>query len=236
MHDLSSYQGEELVLFEKAVNWKRYFSSFIKPYLKGTVIEAGAGIGGTTQLLNDGSATSWILLEPDTKMAAHLEMKLGYLQLPGNCKVINGTMTQLTGITADTIIYIDVLEHIEQDQIELENAAALIKPGGHIIVLSPAFPSLFSPFDKAIGHYRRYTKASLKRIVPASLEQVQLRYLDSLGYFMSKTNRLVLRQKYPTQAQVSMWDRYFIPLTRITDRIVNYSFGRSILGTWKKSL
>jgi ubiquinone/menaquinone biosynthesis C-methylase UbiE len=235
MHDVSSYPGEELVLFEKAVKWKRYFASFIKPYLNGAIIESGAGTGGTTLLLNDGSAPSWILLEPDNTMADLLEKKVEYLQFPDNCKVIRGTTAQLSGITADTIIYIDVLEHIEQDKQELEKAATLLKQRGHLIILSPAFQSLYSPFDKAIGHYRRYTKATLKQVVPGSLTQVQLRYLDSTGYFMSLANRLLLKQNYPTAKQIEIWDNYIIPVSRVTDRVLNYSFGRSILGAWRKN-
>lgn len=235
MHDVFSYPGEELVLFEKAVKWKRYFASFIKPYLTGTVIEPGAGTGGTTLLLNDGSPSSWVLLEPDKKMAATLEKKMEYHQLMANCKVIHGTIAQLSGSTADTIIYIDVLEHIEYDKEELEKAVTLLKPGGHLVILSPAFQSLYSPFDKAIGHYRRYTKATLKKVIPATMVQVQLRYLDTTGYFMSLTNRLLLKQTYPTPKQVEIWDNYFIPISRIMDRILNYSFGRSILGAWRKS-
>ena len=223
------------MLFEKALKWKRYFSSFIKPYIQKDVVEAGAGIGANTLLLNDGSARSWTLLEPDTGMAAGLEKKLQQHELPANCKVVSGTLTQLKGFPADTIIYIDVLEHIEKDKEELEAAAELLKPGGHVIILSPAFQSLFSPFDKAIGHYRRYTKATLRKIIPGQLEEVQLRYLDSTGYFMSLMNRMLLKQKYPTQKQVNFWNNYAVPVSGITDRIVLYSFGKTILGTWRKS-
>jgi ubiquinone/menaquinone biosynthesis C-methylase UbiE len=234
MNDLSSYPGEELILFEKATKWKKYFSSFIQPFIKKEVIEAGAGLGSNTLLLNNGSAHSWTLLEPDTQMSALLQKKISEHSLPANCTLVSGTIKELKGQHPDTIIYIDVLEHIEKDKEELQAAAELLSPGGHLIVLSPAFQSLFSAFDKAIGHYRRYTKASLKKVVPGKLEKVQLRYLDSTGYFMSLMNRALLRQKYPTQKQVNFWNDYAIPVSRITDRIVLFSFGKTILGTWKK--
>lgn len=57
-----------------------------------------------------------------------------------------------------------MLEHIEADAAEMNKAAALLNPGGHIIVLSPAFQFLYNPFDKAIGHYRRYNKRMLKKL------------------------------------------------------------------------
>ncbi|MEO8405400.1 MAG: class I SAM-dependent methyltransferase [Chitinophagaceae bacterium] len=236
MHDLSIYPGEELVLFEKAVNWKRYFSSFIKPFIKGNVLEAGAGLGANTRLLYNDSVSGWLLLEPDTSMATALEKKLSANELPSVCTLVNGTVSQLAKQPAfDTIIYIDVLEHIESDKEELDVAVQLLKPGGHLVILSPAFPGLFSPFDKAIGHYRRYTKASLKNVIPASLSRVQIRYLDTSGFFLSLANRLFLQKKYPTQKQVNIWDSYCVPVSKITDWLLIYSFGKTILGTWKKN-
>ena len=56
---MSEYQGKELELFEYAENWKRYFASHMKPYLKGSVLEVGAGIGGTTKVLCDATQISW---------------------------------------------------------------------------------------------------------------------------------------------------------------------------------
>jgi hypothetical protein len=74
----------------------------------------------------------------------------------------------------------------------------------------------------------------LKKLIPGSLAPVQLRYLDAAGYFISMMNRAVLKQKYPTQKQVNTWDKYIVPVSGIMDRIVFYSFGKTILGTWRK--
>jgi SAM-dependent methyltransferase len=235
MHDLSSYPGEELVLFEKAVNWKRYWSSFVLPHIGTRVAEAGAGLGANTLILYRNNTDQWLLLEPDTAMAAMLEKKLATNELPARCRVIHGTLSSL-GLAPqfDTIIYIDVLEHIEDDKAEIATAAGLLMHGGKLVILSPAFPSLYSPFDKAIGHYRRYTKRTLKDVIPASLKAVSIRYLDSTGFLMSMINRMFLKQKYPTQKQVNFWDRVGIAISRITDRLLFFSFGKTILGVWEK--
>ena len=235
MNEFESYTGEELALFEKAIKWKRYFSTFIRPYIKGDVLEVGAGLSANTPYLNDGSPGSWVLVEPDTEMATNIGQKIKSGKLPSNCSVVNGMVSSLEKKPAfDTILYIDVLEHTTNDTKEIENANIVLRPGGHVIILSPAFPSLFSPFDKAIGHYTRYTKPSLKKLFRDPFSRVDLRYLDSTGYFISLANRLLLRQNYPTQRQIDIWDSYDIPLARLVDRMVNYSFGRSILGIWKK--
>jgi SAM-dependent methyltransferase len=237
MNDLSSYPGEELALFEKAIHWKQYFSSLIRPYIKNEVLEPGAGLGSNTVLLNNGSAMQWLLLEPDISMSILLEKKVLDGELPPNCRIIPGNIAQLNETQQfDTIIYIDVLEHVENDKKEIQTVSQYLKPEGHLIVLAPAFLFLYSPFDKAIGHYRRYNKKRLKALIPASLAPIRLCYLDSTGFLLSMTNRLLLRQKYPTKKQVYFWDNYLIPVSRIVDRILIYSFGKTILGIWKKEI
>jgi ubiquinone/menaquinone biosynthesis C-methylase UbiE len=234
MTDAFKYQGDELVLFQYATNWKRYFSKQIKPFIKGNVLEAGAGIGTTTLLLNDGSATNWVMLEPDETMHSELMKKVSTDSFPSNTKLTKGTIEQVdTSVTFDTIIYIDVLEHIEADAAELEKAAALLSPGGYIIVLSPAFQSLFSPFDKAIGHFRRYNKSMLKKITPTGLEIVSLKYYDTIGYFAGLANKLLLRQEYPSKKQILFWDKWMVPVSTFTDQLFFHSFGKSIIGIWR---
>ena len=233
MTDSFKYDGDELVLFQHAKHWKKYFSQQIKPYIKGNVLEVGAGIGATTQLLNDGSAGKWLLLEPDEEMSTGLKKKIDAKELPANCQLQTGTIEDVTS-TFDTIIYIDVLEHIEKDAEEMEKAAAILNAGGYIIVLSPAFQFLYNPFDKAIGHHRRYNKKMVRNITPAGLQLISSKYYDSVGYFAALMNKLFLRKKYPTQQQVLFWDNWMVPVSKVTDNIFFHSFGKSIIGVWKK--
>lgn len=233
MSDTFTYPGGELELFQHAVRWKKYFARQIKPFIKGHVLEAGAGIGATTLLLNDGNASSWLLLEPDHVMYEQLNAKCTNGELPSNCSVQKGTTADIKA-SFDTILYIDVLEHIEDDKAELARAASLLNPGGHIIVLSPAFPYLFSPFDKAIGHYRRYTKKMMRQAGPDTLSCISNRYYDTVGYFAALMNRLLLRQQYPTIRQVLFWDRWMVPVSTLTDKVCFHTFGKSIITVWKK--
>lgn len=229
------YPGEELQLFEAATNWKNYFSSHISVFLEGRVLEVGAGIGGTTLLLNNNKADSWLLLEPDETMLQALQQKIKDKILPSICSAVEGTLNSLNkNDKFDCIIYIDVLEHIEDDATEIRKAVEHLEQGGHLIILSPAFQFLFSPFDKAIGHYRRYNRKTLSAIQPASLTRRKIIYLDSIGFFASLLNKILLRQSYPAKRQVQVWDRWMIPVSRIMDRIFFYSFGKSILAVWKK--
>jgi ubiquinone/menaquinone biosynthesis C-methylase UbiE len=234
MSESFTYPGDELVLFQHATNWKKYFSRQIKPYIKGNVLEVGAGTGSTTLLLNDGTSNQWLMLEPDKKMSDELRKRIEAKEFPVNCRLQTGTIDQLTQ-KFDTIIYIDVLEHIENDAEELKKAAILLREGGHLVVLSPAFNSLYSPFDKAIGHHRRYNKKMIRQITPGGLNLISNRYYDTVGYFAALMNKLVLRQKYPTLKQVIFWDRWMVPLSGIKDKLLFHSFGKSIIAVWKKN-
>lgn len=229
------YPGSELHLFEKTANWKTYFAAKLIPYIKGDVLECGAGIGSNAAFLNNGTATTWVMLEPDVNMAACLNSKLTNKELPANTEIFKGTIKDLIpGRKFDVIIYIDVLEHIEHDALEITNAANYLKTGGRLIVLAPAFQFLYSPFDKAIGHYRRYTAWHLKNLTPSSLQLLQVIYLDSMGFFASAANRLLLNQSLPSIQQIKFWDKYLIPVSKIIDRLFFFSFGKSILAIWKK--
>lgn len=232
MSDPFKYPGHELELFQHAKHWKKYFSKKIRPFIKGNVLEVGAGIGSTTSLLNDGSAKQWLMLEPDRQMSNIVREKIK--DLPSNCTVQTATIDSVAG-KFDTIIYIDVLEHIENDAAEVNKAADLLQEDGHIIILAPAFQSLYSPFDKAIGHHRRYNRKKLRTIKPNDLEIISNRYYDSAGYFASVMNKFFLKQKYPSLKQILFWDKWMVPLSTITDKLFFHSFGKSIISIWKKS-
>src|ERR1044071_6096326 len=89
MHEIS-YVGNELELFQHATVWKNYFARFIKPYLKGKVLEIGAGIGSTTLHVCDGTQEKWVCLEPDPGLYAKLEQKIAGKELPACCTSIKG--------------------------------------------------------------------------------------------------------------------------------------------------
>ena len=228
------YCGEELHLFSAVRNWKRYWSQAIREYVSGDVLEVGAGTGSNTEFLSEGSAGRWVCLEPDGRLLAQLRQKLEtaagrkYESMCGTVRTIDSAWQ------FDTIIYIDVLEHIEDDRGELKLAAAHLQPGGRVIVLSPAHQWLFTPFDAAIGHFRRYNRDMLRSISPAELRIERLMYLDSVGMLASAANRLLLRQSMPTEAQLQFWDGRIIPVSRVFDVLLRNSLGKSIVGVWRK--
>ncbi|MBT4312442.1 MAG: class I SAM-dependent methyltransferase [Anaerolineae bacterium] len=230
-----NYIGDELEVFAKADNWKSYFSRFITPHLGEKVLEVGAGIGATTEIFCDKEYKSWLCLEPDATLLSEIDAKIKKEELPSFCETKKGLVANLEkDAFFDSIIYIDVLEHIENDYEELIQASQHLKEGGKIIVLSPAYQSLYSPFDKAIGHFRRYDRASISAITPPDTKIIKSIYLDAVGVFLSFANRLFLRQNNPTDQQIQFWDKVIIPISRLFDPIIGYSAGRSILCVWEK--
>jgi len=230
----SLYPGTELDLFSSAANWKRYIKEEIGPYLVGDVLEVGAGIGGTTRALHDGTARRWVCLEPDVQQAKRIQI-LSKQWHPDSTKVVAGSLPALAGRPSfDSVLYIDVLEHIEDDALEIQRAARLLRTGGHLVILAPAHQWLFSEFDKSIGHLRRYNKRQLKSLMPAGWAEKKARYLDSVGVVLSLANALALRQSMPTPLQVAIWDRWCVPVSRFLDRLYLGHFGKSILAVWCK--
>jgi SAM-dependent methyltransferase len=232
---VSKYVGTELELFSAAVNWKSYLRRQVRPYLGRDVLEVGAGIGGTTKLLCEGQEGRWICLEPDPELADALAKDREAGRVPARCEVVVGTADSARELAPfDSILYIDVLEHIEDDAGEVRKAAGLLGPGGHLVVLSPAHQWLFTPFDQAIGHYRRYTRASLLALTPPDLEVVRARYLDSAGLLASLGNRMLLKSSMPTPRQIAVWDNGLVPVSKLLDPIIGFNVGKSVLGIWRK--
>lgn len=233
-----TYIGDELDLFSAAKNWKSYLRRQIQPYLGREVMEVGAGFGGTTKFLCNGDFDHWICLEPDAGLAERLAVNVRNGGLPPCCQVEVGTLEGREDYDQfDTLLYIDVLEHIEDDKGELARAILHLRPGGRLVVLSPAHQRLFSEFDRAIGHFRRYTRRSLNAISPPGSKVARPIDLDSVGLLASLANRVLLKNPMPTRRQIAFWDGVMVPLSRPLDIVSHHSVsvGKSVLAVWQKT-
>ncbi len=228
-----SYPGTELELFARATNWKAYIATQLAPYLRGRVLDVGAGIGANARALANPLVTKWTALEPDPRLAASIDETSTDTRFSMRREVIVGTIERLPDTARfDTILYLDVLEHIEDDRGQAERASRLLNPGGHLIVLAPAHQCLFSPFDTAIGHYRRYSLKQLRALTPPGCRVELCQLLDSVGFLASLANRMMLRQSVPTERQIAIWDGFMVRASRVMDLIAFYRIGKSALIVW----
>jgi SAM-dependent methyltransferase len=227
------YVGSELDLFAAVRHWKAYWSAEMRQFIRGDVLEVGAGIGSNTRYLDTGQVGRFVCLEPDTQLVGRLEDELrsGTRKYEAICGTLESMPAQEL---FDTLCYIDVLEHIEDDRAELNRAAAHLRPGGRVIVLSPAHQWLFTPFDAAIGHFRRYNRKMVEALAPAGLELESCRYLDSVGLAASAANLWFLKQSMPTRQQLHVWDSFIVPVSRVMDRLLLHSVGKTIVAVWRK--
>ncbi|MDQ6886939.1 MAG: class I SAM-dependent methyltransferase [Gemmatimonadota bacterium] len=234
---MSEYQylGRELPTFAGATRWKAYIRSLLKDHLRGRVLEVGSGIGATTEALWNVDVSSWLCLEPDPDLAAQCSARLESVFGRGAIDTIVGGLAELDGErTFDAILFIDVLEHIEDDRDELARASLHLAPGGALIVVAPAYQWLYSEFDRAVGHFRRYSRGTLAAVFPASLTQERLVYADSLGALLSLGNRVLLHRAEPARGQILLWDRVIVPLSRVADVLIDRSFGRSLVAIYRR--
>jgi SAM-dependent methyltransferase len=225
-----SYTGKELENFLAAVNWKTYWSSQIQPFLGNDVLELGAGIGATVLALNYNNYRRWVAVEPDKEMCAILERLSINKSFGSGFEIVNGTSASLRNDDIfDTILYIDVLEHIEDDASELAIVCSHLAEGGHLIIVAPAHDFLYTSFDKKVGHYRRYNKTMLYSITPSKMVTKKFRYLDSVGLFASLANKFFLKSDTPSEKQIQFWDKFMVRTSRVTDIVTGYTIGKTIV-------
>jgi protein-L-isoaspartate O-methyltransferase len=230
-----SYEGSELDVFTLATNWKAYWASRVEQHVGSRVLEVGAGLGATARTLCK-SQTKWIALEPDPALARRMRAEIDAGRLPAICEVRVGKLEDIdTSERFDTILYIDVLEHIQDDRGELERAAVRLEQGGCVVVIAPAHQYLYTAFDKAIGHFRRYDRGMIASLEPSGLKLSRFEYLDSVGFLASLGNRWLLKSSSPSASQIKLWDRLMVPLSRCLDPFLQHRFGKSVLAVWCKN-
>jgi hypothetical protein len=229
-----SYMGSELELFAAATNWKAYFSSVLAPFIGAQVLEIGAGIGSNIPFLYTPAVRQWTSVEPDPNLALRITERIALGELPENCRVLAGTIETIKKtLRFNTVLYIDVLEHIADDAAELNCAAGHLAPDGNLVVLAPAHQFLFSEFDAAIGHHRRYNAVSLTAVTPPRCRLRTCFMLDSVGFFASAANRFMLAATMPSVRQIAFWDKVLVPVSRVLDNVTGHKLGKSIVAIWE---
>ena len=207
-----------------------YCLSFINKFIKGDIIEIGAGCGSFTKNYYDSKIKSLILTETDQLNITNLQKKF---EKNSNIRISDLSIDKIQN-KFDTILYLHVLEHIKEDVNELKNAKNKLNDEGHLVIMVPAHQKIYGNLDKAVGHFRRYEKDFFKKNL-LDLELVSFRYLDSMGYLLYYLNKIFFKNEtFPSKFKIFLWDKLFTPITILIDLLTNYSFGKCIVAVYKK--
>ena len=224
-----NYPGKELEIFDKAIIWRKYVHILVRKYLKENLLEVGAGIGSFTKNYKK-NISKITITELDKKNILRLKKRFK------NSKIkINSQYTKNLRGKFNTILYMNVLEHIKNDTSEIKTALSKLKINGYLVILVPAHNELYTKFDKEIGHYRRYKTVFFKRLKLKKCKIEKLQYIDCLGYVLYFLNKFFFKKEiYPSNLKIFIWDKFFTPLTFFLDKIVKYKFGKNVLCVIKK--
>lgn len=216
--------------FDNANFHIKYCLYFIKPCIKGDVLEVGAGCGSFTRNYINNKVRSLLLTDKDFKNLSILKKKF---KSDSKVLVSDKSIFKIKK-KFDTILYIHILEHIKNDKLELKQAINKLKKGGYLIIIVPAHKKIYSGLDKTVGHYRRYDLNFFKKKI-GLVELKDLKFLDSMGYVLYYLNRIFFtEEKYPSKFKIFIWDKIFTPLSAIFDFATRYKFGKAILAIYKK--
>ncbi len=223
------YPGKELEIFDKAVFWRKYIYFLVKKYLKNDLLEVGAGIGSFTKNYKN-DFTQITLTELDKHNIKRLKKRFK------NTKIkIESKFTSKINRKFNSILYMNVLEHIKNDTREINTSLSKLNKKGYLVILVPAHNELYTKFDKEIGHFRRYKINFFQKLKLKNSKIVKLQYLDCLGYFLYYMNKMFYKNEiYPSESKIFIWDKFFTPLTFFFDKFLNYKFGKNVLCVIKK--
>lgn len=223
------YLSWELSFFDNSKNFRTYQHSLIKPYLGDRIAEIGPGNGANLNYYYKYSKKI-DLYEPTKSL--YLNLKKRFKQK--NIRIFNKRFN--SKIKYDTIIYLDVIEHIKNDVQEIKKAFKTLKKDGCLIIAVPAFQHLYSNFDRDINHYKRYNKEDLKKILTnIKYKKVVMFYYDTIGYILSLMSKLFVSDyKKNFEKKIKVWDSLIL-FSRILDKITFRFFGKSLFVIIKKT-
>ncbi len=227
--------GEEtLMSIAAADQFNEWMYQQLVPYSSGKILEIGSGIGNISQFF--------------VKKNAHFEMsdiRNQYLQVlkkkfPTNKTfeldlVANNFQNVYKDIIGsyDLVYALNVIEHIKEDQKAITNMYSLVKPGGYVFVLVPAYQTLFNQFDEALDHYRRYTKKTLNLIFPSDARFIKSWYFNFMGIFAWFLGGKLIRKNTIPKSNMKIYN-FLTPLFKIIDYIFCNRIGLSVIAVYQK--
>jgi len=215
---------------DAAPNYLRWIADLCSPYLGHDVMDVGAGHGAITELLAEGRS----VLATDLSDSCIAAMQQRFSAAP-NVEVRKADLRELDpaelGRSFDSVVLINVLEHIEDDAGTLADLKRFLRPGGRLVIYVPALNGLYGPWDRKVGHFRRYSKWRLREVVAAAgLELSELHYANLLAIpAWFAFSRFSAGSNDDPGGSLSIWDRTGVPLSRTIETRVRPPVGLNLL-------
>ncbi len=221
---------QSLESLSSADNYYDWIQESIEPYLGKHSCELGAGSGTFTKQIAE-KVDTLVALEPDKNSFEFLTSE--FANDGERVRTIHAGAEALVDLrenSLDSVVLMNVLEHLEKHKSVMRELARIVKPGGHIIIWVPASELLYSPFDMSVGHFRRYSKPELKALaLDSGLQIVNIQHVNLLGS-VAWAGVAKLGRQAPTQSKLtSMWDNHIIPRVQRIEKSVSVPFGQSLL-------
>lgn len=227
---MEKYPVDATERFDNANFHIKYCLTLIKKYIQGDILEVGAGCGSFTRNYYNQKINNITLTEKDERNIETLKSRFNNYK---NIEVLNLPVDKIEK-KFDSILYFHVLEHIENDLLEIEKAKSKLNSGGYLVFIVPASKRIYGNLDKAVGHFRRYEKDFFKNDL-MNLKLLNLKHLDSIGYVLYYFNKIFFtKETFPSNLKIFLWDKIFTPVTIIIDFLLNYTFGKCIVAIYKK--
>jgi len=229
--------AETLEIMEAAPRYNHWQFRRIAPFLGRRICEVGAGIGNMSLHLMSACPDLLVLTDMDPYYRAALRRRFGNaagvavrdLTLPNS-----DAAAEFERHALDTVIALNVIEHIAEDVEAMRSIAAMLAPGGRAIILVPALPWLYGSLDEELGHVRRYTRTSLaERMRQAGLSVERTFYFNLAGTLGWWVNARVRRVPRIPISQLRWFDA-MVPVLRLEDRLP-LPLGQSVVGVGVRS-
>jgi SAM-dependent methyltransferase len=235
MSDSSIYAGRDLEVMVFAENYHRWILHELKPFLGTRIVEVGAGTGSFSELVMEHDVASLSLVEPSTGMHQLLSERISQIESQTRIRTYNTVFAKVAEQIKkeeqpDSIIYVNVMEHIEDDEAELRAVYETLEKDGRVFIFVPALPWLFGGFDKRIGHYRRYTKTELEnKCIGAGFRILKSVYFDFAGIVPWGIKYRILKSDTLDVRSVKFYDRFVVPAARVVESLIAPPIGKSVL-------
>ncbi len=239
--------GEDSVSIGNLSNYRKYQYDLVRDYVGNQILEVGSGASRsfTQQIIHEKPEAQRLLSIEPSKILLNEFSKSNKFEFPGFSEFRNIDIFDLdpeeTGLF-DTVFYIHVLEHIENDRAALDHTAQFLREGGHVLVQVPALPFLYSVHDEMLGHFRRYTKPMLKMAIDDEKYAIRrIWYNDPIGvigsFLFFKLRKVNLNSSQGTKIvknQGMIYDKYLIPIQSRIERLITFPFGLSLTAVLQK--